>query len=515
MDRKGLLRTRLTEYAASGAYPFHMPGHKRNVEKASAMTGMGGFPDPFSIDITEIDGFDNLHHPEGILKESMEWAAGVYGADRTWYLVNGSSCGILSAVSAAVEPGGRILISRNCHKSVYHGVILNQLDISYIYPQILGDLGIQGGILAEDVDRALDRDPDIQAVLIVSPTYDGVVSDIRAIAQAAHRHGVPLLVDEAHGAHFPFGGEGGAFPRSALELGADLVIQSLHKTLPSLTQTAVMHGKEGLVDLDLVSQYLQIYQSSSPSYVFLAAIEQCIFEMEQKGRAELEAFARRLHRLRERLQGLKNLRLLGPERIGTAGIFALDRSKIVVSCRGCWSAGPWTGEELSGRLRRDYGLEMEMCGADYVTAITTFLDEDQALERLGDALLEIDGTMVRRVSGRERLGTDEGDGRNGTDEKDGTDGTAGMVPEGSEPLPVIITKPSDARRQPWEARRIEDCVGRISGEFVYLYPPGIPIVAPGELVTEEIAARVLDYRRQGLPVQGMADHTARTLRVLR
>ena len=189
MRQQDLLIHKLKEYAGSDMYPFHMPGHKR--------TGDMGFPDPFTMDITEVDGFDNLHHPEGILKSSMDWAAQVYGADQTYYLVNGSSSGILSAVCGAVPRGGRILVSRNCHKSVYHGICLNQLKASYVYPQEIEGLGIQGGITAEDVDRMLNRYMDTQAVLIVCPTYDGIVSDIEAIARIVHRAGLPLIVDEA------------------------------------------------------------------------------------------------------------------------------------------------------------------------------------------------------------------------------------------------------------------------------------------------------------------------------
>ena len=169
----------------------------------------------------------------------MKWAADVYGADQTYYLINGSTGGILAAVCGSVPRGGRILVSRNCHKSVYHGICLNQLKTSYVYPQEIEGLGIQGGICPEDVEKAIkSKEPDIQAVLMVSPTYDGIVSDVKAIADVAHKAGIPLIVDEAHGAHFAYGD---AFPKSALELGADAVIQSVHKTLPSLTQTALLH----------------------------------------------------------------------------------------------------------------------------------------------------------------------------------------------------------------------------------------------------------------------------------
>ena len=274
----GLLE-RLTEYAGSDAYPFHMPGHKRR-EIPDGIPG--GFPDPYGIDITEIDGFDNLHHAEGILKDAMDEAAAIYGADRSWYLVNGSTCGILSAVFATTENGGRILTARNCHKAVYHAICLNRLEAEYLYPEEITEFGINGGIRAEDVRKALEKDAmrcagnsgdvrgkitKIQAVLITSPTYEGVVSDIRAIADAAHEYGIPLIVDEAHGAHLEYAVQCHSFPKSALEYGADIVIQSLHKTLPCFTQTAILHVKGKLVDQDRVSRYLSMFQTSSPSYL--------------------------------------------------------------------------------------------------------------------------------------------------------------------------------------------------------------------------------------------------------
>lgn len=484
MKQNALLLDQLISYSRTDQYPFHMPGHKR----------IGyDFPNPYSIDITEIDGFDNLHHAEGILRESMDWAASVYGADHTYYLVNGSSGGILSAITAAVSSGGKILVSRNCHKSVYHGVILNGLNVEYVYPQFIEPLGIQGGILAEDVEKSLAENSDIQAVLIVSPTYDGIVSDIGRIAGVVHQKGIPLIVDEAHGAHFSFGCDAG-FPCSALACGADIVIQSVHKTLPSFTQTAVLHLRDGLVIRERLERYLQMFQSSSPSYLFMAGIEMCIDRMEKDGDACMRAFAGRIGEMRGRLASMKHLRLAGKELCGQYGIYDVDESKLVISVRDCvWindaeQAAYVNGAWLDQVLRDEFHLEMEMSGADYVVAITTFMDTQEGLERLTDALLKIDGRLQKRRQ----------------------DAVADMIG-----TPVIRMKMSVAVDARYEELEIVDCVGRISTEFIYLYPPGIPIVAPGELVTGEIVKTVLQYRKLGLPVQGMADVHASRLRVVR
>lgn len=502
MRQEELLINRLAAYARSDMYPFHMPGHKRRTgpEESFMNSCTDSFTNPFAVDITEIEGFDNLHHPEGILKDSMKWAADVYGADQTYYLINGSTGGILAAVCGSVPRGGRILVSRNCHKSVYHGICLNQLKTSYVYPQEIEGLGIQGGITAEDVDRMLNRYMDTQAVLIICPTYDGIVSDIEAIARIVHRAGLPLIVDEAHGAHFRYDA---MFPVSALDLGADVVIQSVHKTLPSLTQTALLHIKcnrpDGgcYADRERIDRYIHMVQSSSPSYVLMASIENSIYQMEQTDTAP---YGKQLHRLRRRLGQMRHLRLADTGLIGQAGIRDLDISKIVVSTRGtCLYPAEdgltgFTGAQLDDILRREYHLEMEMCGADYVTAITTVMDSGEGLERLGDALTRIDSQL-----------TDAGykpDGRSGNQKS-----VYSMRCDTAMSM-------GEAMEEKMASVGLEDSAGCISGEFVYIYPPGIPIVAPGEWISRPILEVILEYRDKGLPVQGPADQSLRTIRVV-
>lgn len=502
MRQEELLINRLAAYARSDMYPFHMPGHKRRTgpEDSFMNSCVDSFTNPFAVDITEIEGFDNLHHPEGILKDSMKWAADVYGADQTYYLINGSTGGILAAVCGSVPRGGRILVSRNCHKSVYHGICLNQLKTSYVYPQEIEGLGIQGGITAEDVDRMLNRYMDTQAVLIVCPTYDGIVSDIEAIARIVHRAGLPLIVDEAHGAHFRYDA---MFPASALDLGADVVIQSVHKTLPSLTQTALLHIKcnrpDGgcYADRERIDRYIHMVQSSSPSYVLMASIENSIYQMEQ---TDMAPYGKQLHKLRRRLGQMRHLRLADTGLIGQAGIRDLDISKIVVSTRGtCLYPAEdgltgFTGAQLDDILRREYHLEMEMCGADYVTAITTVMDSGEGLERLGDALTRIDTQL-----------TDAGykpDGRSGNQKS-----VYSMRCDTAMSM-------GEAMEEKMASVGLEDSAGCISGEFVYIYPPGIPIVAPGEWISRPILEVILEYRDKGLPVQGPADQSLRTIRVV-
>lgn len=498
----GLLE-RLTEYAGSDAYPFHMPGHKRR-EIPDGIPG--GFPDPYGIDITEIDGFDNLHHAEGILKDAMETVAAIYGADRSWYLVNGSTCGILSAVFAATENGGKILTARNCHKAVYHAICLNRLEAEYLYPEEITEFRINGGIRAEDVRKALEKDAmrcagnsgdvrgkitKIQAVLITSPTYEGVVSDIRAITDAAHEYGIPLIVDEAHGAHLEYADQCHSFPKSALEYGADIVIQSLHKTLPCFTQTAILHVKGKLVDQDRISRYLSMFQTSSPSYLFMAGMERCIRYMDGDGRNEMIRYEKRLERFMERMEGLQVLEVLDREICGKYRTVAgWDPSKIVVSTM---RAEDFHGEELAETLRRKYHLEMEMTAPEYVIAMTSLMDTEEGFERLGTALLEIDGALRRRTE-------------SGRKEKAASETPEGLESKVSHPVRrMLICEAMDADT---ERTAFQDTVGKVSAEFVYLYPPGIPIIAPGEVFTDAIVEKIMAYKAAGLLVQGPADPDA-------
>ena len=500
---------RLREYGQSPVYPFHMPGHKRLAGGGELGEALH-FPNPFEVDITEVAGFDNLHHPEALLKESMEWAARVYGADRTYYLVNGSSSGILAGISSAVKCGGRLLMSRNCHKSVYHSVFLRGLAARYIYPQEIPELGIQGGILPGDVEKLLKMYPDTQAVMVVSPTYDGIVSDIHSIAGVVHRAGLPLVVDEAHGAHFRYDE---AFPVSAVDCGADLVIQSIHKTLPSLTQTALLHvnlNREAggpFVDVKGLERYLQIYQSSSPSYVFMASIENAVFQMDNmRGpESQMKRYLDGLGALRLRLGEMESLRLVDQGLLGRWGVFDLDISKIVVSTAGT----TLNGAGLDQLLRSEYGLEMEMCGAEYVTAITSVMDSRDGLERLKRAMMEIDGRLERKMEADRR--------QNGTDERQsGTaDQTASScLPNHTLPRAKIISTISQAMDGETRWAALADSCGCISGEYIYIYPPGIPIVAPGEEISREVLDLVFDYMRQGLPVQGMEDNTLSRIKVI-
>ncbi|MCD8156760.1 MAG: aminotransferase class V-fold PLP-dependent enzyme [Clostridiales bacterium] len=510
-----------------------MPGHKRQ--------RLGDFL-PEEIDITEIEGFDNLHHAEGILREGQERLARLFGADESFYLVNGSTAGILAAVCGCIRKGDRILIGRNCHKAVYHAAYLMEAKAEYLYPEPT-DFGIQGSIAPGQVEKMLAERKDVRAVVITSPTYDGVVSDIRVIAEIVHGYGIPLIVDEAHGAHFGFS-EG--FPQKAIALGADLCVESLHKTLPSYTQTAVLHmmrrrdhtvlQKNGnspvclsdveenrkedanfRFDAHRVRRYLGIFQSSSPSYVLMAGKDRCVRMIEQdrtlyakpetRPESRFGQFEERLREFYEKCAGFRFVQVfpymesgckadsedrrkgrLYEQRDMAQGIFAKDNSKILISAQ---RAG-LHGQQLYDRLLEKYHLQMEMAAGHYVTALTSIMDTEEGFARLYAALKEIEEEADRDLSQK-------------------ADRLAPYRLYRAREKIMELAEAIDAKK---EALPLDQSAGRISGEFVWLYPPGIPILVPGEVITEEVIGMIVVCRSRHMNVQGMEDPDGERIWVL-
>ncbi|MDD7770635.1 aminotransferase class I/II-fold pyridoxal phosphate-dependent enzyme [Suipraeoptans intestinalis] len=457
---------RLQEYGESDYYGFHMPGHKRN----PVIPGMESM---FRIDITEIEGFDDLHHPEGILRESQERAAKLFGAEETCFLVNGSTAGILASLLGAFQEGDKVLVARNCHKSVYNGIYLGKLRPVYLYPEVDPDTGLNKGIREAEVRRALEVNPKIRGIVLVSPTYDGVVSEIDRIALAARERGIPLIVDEAHGAHFGFHPY---FPASANEKGADIVIHSLHKTLPALTQTALLHFNGDRVDRERVKGYLSMLQTSSPSYLFLTSIGQCIDLLEREKEELFCSYVDRLKRFRESFRAYRSVKLL------ETGCY--DPSKVVIRVEG------WTGKQVSDRLRKKHHLEMEMAAGTYVLAMTSVADNDTGFARLEAALKELEKEGPKKAEAKEAKALEallSGGGRSSIREYDSFE--------------------VETQRKARGARRIriEESGGRVSLEYAYLYPPGVPLLVPGEKITKESIAVLQYYKELGYAIHGLRE----------
>jgi len=447
-----------------GIYPFHMPGHKRN----EALF----FENPYRMDITEIEDFDNLHNAEGILKEEQEKAAALYGSKQCYYLVNGSTCGILSAISSVTGRQDKILVARNCHKAVYHALDLRQLSAEYVYPCSTKN-GLQGQILPKDVEELLDKHKEIKVVVITSPTYDGVVSDIAAIAKLIHERDGILIVDEAHGAHFGFHP---AFPENAARLGADLVIMSVHKTLPAFTQTALLHCCSDRVDLKKLAYYLSVYETSSPSYLLMAGISRCMQLMREPDFSkQMEQYHRWLLEFRQQAKALRYLQVLGAESFSKEEAFDFDLGKLIISTANC----NMNGEQLKEVLLSDYGLQMEMASGDYVLAMTAFCDTKEGFKRLLDALFAIDLHCGEKEE-KALLATE-------------------LYERQKKRLEIY-----EALEKENESVRLEDAVQRVVASTISLYPPGIPMFVPGEVLSQRGIKMLEECRRRKLEIEGLS-----------
>ena len=452
-----MLYEALDHYAKKGVAPFHMPGHKRN-------TRLLGSDLPYEIDITEIDGFDNLQDPRGILKAVSQRAAELFGSERAFPLVNGGTGGILAAVKCAVRRGDTIIMARNCHKSVYNAVELFGLRPVYLQPEMDAS-GVAGSIRPEQVADALTDYPGASLVIITSPTYEGVVSDIRSIAEIAHQNGVPVLVDAAHGAHFGFSD---AFPSSAAQCGADMVVTSLHKTLPALTQCALVLNSGNLIEPERLGEAVAVFQTSSPSYVLLSSIDRCVELLLSEGERLFKDYRQNLNTFGERVRGLKKLRVIGygaDDLLRRTRFFEVDSGKIVIVTRG---AG-MSGAKLAARLRAENRIELEMAGPDYAVAMTSICDEPEHFERLSAALLAVDATAKK----------------------------SGAKAVALPPVPAAALTASEAVGYEGVLTEPYRASGRTVLEYVWAYPPGIPILVPGEIITDELLELLARYAAEG------------------
>ncbi len=418
---KDSLTKKLTEYSKT-FLPFHMPGHKRNFSNSLI---------PYEIDITEVDGFDNLHELNGILKDTSDLAKSIYGSCASFPLVNGSTCGILAGIYTLAQDNKKILIARNCHKSVYNACEILGLETFYMMPDIY-DGGIFGKVSAECVEEQIKKH-GIGTVVVTSPTYDGVISDIPAIYDVCKKNGVHLLVDCAHGAHL-----------FDLHKECDICVMSLHKTLPSLTQTALLNVFSDRVDIDKVKHALSIFETSSPSYILLASIDECLRYLSENMDA-FTTFDENINEFYNKASKLSNLTVTHFDDLGKIIILAEDTKKLK-------------------DLLRDEKIEIEMESENYLLLIATVCDTKETLNALLDSLFKIDKKMDGAYKGKK------------------TDIPA--VKKAKEIGQALKTKGT--------LLDICDCCNKVSQEYIFAYPPGSPIVVPGEVITKE----VIDYLKK-------------------
>lgn len=450
------LYQKLEEYSKKDIVPLHMPGHKRN-------TKMLGTQLPYNIDITEIDGFDDLHHADGIIKNIQEKAKRIYNTRKSFILINGTTCGILAGIRSFVKKNDKILVARNCHKSVYHAIELNELKPIYVMPKTNED-GINLGITPKEVRNKIKENPDVKLVVLTSPTYEGIISNIKEIVKICHENKIPVLVDEAHGAHLKFMNK--TKELSAVDAGADIVVQSVHKTLPALTQTSLLHINGNMVNEEKLKHELSIFETSSPSYILMASIENCL-DFLQQNENMFEKYEENLEYFYSKTKEIKKLEILKNKL--TDQYF--DDGKIVIIT----TKTNITGKELSEILRKKYKIELEMSSVNYAIAMTSVCDSKENVERLINALIDIDAKLeIQKMPKYEFENI----------------------------LPIISKSIYEAEKEDKfvkiDYRKVE---GRISKEYMWVYPPGIPIITPGEIISKDIINLLEQISEAGLEIR--------------
>lgn len=462
-----MLDQELKNYGKTEAYPFHMPGHKRN------FSGLG---EPYDIDITEIAGFDNLHQPESLLLEAMERMQKIYHSEKSYLLVNGSTCGNLAAIFAATAQGDEIIIGRNCHKSVYHAAELRALKVTYTCPTVSKD-GYVWETEITEYQRAIEEAPNATAIVVTSPTYEGRVENLEKIVALAHKHCMVVIVDAAHGAHF---GCHSFLPTNPVESGADIVVMSLHKTLPALTQTAVLHVPKGShVRKERIEKYLDMFETSSPSYVLMASICKCIPFLETAD-SDFEAYEKRLVNFYTKCQKLNHLTLLNcekrTEKVSMAQIVksGWDPTKLVIGV----GDADMTGYQLMEQLREDYQIELEMASFTYALAMSSVCDTEEGLLRLADALLAIDKKVVVKKKEESH--------------------EISLFSIGKKKMELCDAAKEEGKKCP-----LKEAKGKIAGAMVSIYPPAVPLLVPGEEISLENIRMIEVAMQQGLTITGI------------
>ena len=484
--------------------PFYAPGHKRGQGIPASLAALLG-TQVFQADLPELPELDNLFAPQGVIQAAQELAAAAFGADRTWFLTNGSTAGVIAAILATCNPGDKIILPRNVHQSAISGLILSGAIPIFLQPDYDPVLDLAHSFTPAAVAEALTQHPDAKAVLMVYPTYYGVCGEVAAIADLAHQHNIPLLVDEAHGAHFAFHPE---LPIAALAAGADLAVQSTHKTLAAMTQAAMLHTKGDRVDGDRISKALQLVQSTSPSYLLLASLDAARHQMATQGEQLLEQTLNLADEARSRLNEIPGLSTLDPEQAGqTAGFIALDRTRLTVTVTGLGLDG-FTADQI---LNEQLGVTAELPSLQHVTFIVSLGNTREDVEKL--------------IRSFQRLAVMEGVGEAGAVEKQEAGATlnsqtfilhpSSFILSASPILPASPLTPRAAFFATTETVSIAQSVNRISAELVCPYPPGIPVLMPGEVISENAIASLQTILAIGGCISGCADPNLETLQVVK
>ncbi|WP_051541188.1 aminotransferase class I/II-fold pyridoxal phosphate-dependent enzyme [Caldalkalibacillus mannanilyticus] len=478
------LFTGVVEHAKRNPIQFHIPGHKKGVGMNPEFREFIG-ENALSIDLINIGPLDDLHHPKGMIKEAQTLAADAFGADHTYFNVQGTSGAIMTMIMSVCGPGDKIIIPRNVHKSISSAIIFSGAIPVFIHPVMDKRLGISHGITTSSVKTALEQHPDAKAVLVINPTYFGVSCNLKEIVEVAHSFHVPVLVDEAHGVHIHFHEE---LPMSAMEAGADMAATSVHKLGGSMTQSSVLNVKGSLVNPKRVQSVISMLTTTSTSYLLLSSLDMARKQLALHGR-EMASFAIALaNKARAEINQIRGFYCMGEEILGEdEATYDFDPTKLLIHVRDLGL----TGFEVENWLRDHANIEVEMSDLYNILCIVTPGDTEESIQELVKAL--------RRVK----------------DYAHASNSSIELIPIELPNIPILAMSPREAFYSETELVPFEQSAGRTIAEFIMVYPPGIPILLPGEIITEDNLTYIRHNMEVGLPVQGPEDYDFRFIRVIK
>ncbi len=482
-QNKTPLFTGLLEHSKKNPIQFHIPGHKKGSgidQEFRDFIGMNAL----SIDLINIGPLDDLHHPKGMIKEAQELASEAFGADYTFFSVQGTSGAIMTMVMSVCSPGDKIIVPRNVHKSVMSAIIFSGATPIFIHPEIDKELGISHGITSDSVEKALHQNPDAKAVLVINPTYFGISADLKRIVEIAHSFDVPVLVDEAHGVHIHFHDE---LPLSAMQAGADMAATSVHKLGGSMTQSSVLNVKKGRVSPKRIQSIISMLTTTSTSYLLLASLDTARRRLAVDGKKLVSQAIELAEKTRKQINEIDKLYCVGREIVGSKATFDFDPTKLTISVKDLGI----TGYDVEHWLREKYNIEVELSDLYNILCIITPGDTEKETNTLVSALKELSDSFANTTKKIETVQV--------------------YVPD----IPLLALSPREAFYSETEVVPFSESAGRIIAEFIMVYPPGIPIFIPGEIITEENLNYIKKNQEVGLPVQGPEDFDLKHLRVIK
>jgi arginine decarboxylase len=466
------------KYVDDKVVQFHVPGHKqgRGIQEFADYIGEKAL----QMDANGMDDLDYLNNPSTVIKEAEKLMAQAFGAQYAYFLINGSTSGVHAMIMSACEPGDKIIIPRNAHKSTIGGIILSGAMPVFVQPEINEKYGIATGMSEESLKKSIKENPHAKAVYIINPTYYGVASDLKTLVRTAHRHDMSVLVDEAHGAHMTFHD---SFPLTAMEVGADMSTLSMHKTVGSMTQSSALLLRGNRIAPEKVNQILSLLTTSSASYLLMSSLDLARKQIATKGNEMLEETLKLARWARTEIKKIDGLHAFGNELKGSPGCFDFDETKLGIYVHKLG----YTGYEMEAKLRQEYNIQIELSDMNNILAIVSIGDRKQDLEALVNALRDI-SSKSEKIESRKSI----------------------AIPHN----PKMIVSPRDAFYSTKKVVALDDSEGEIAGEMVMAYPPGIPVLCLGERITKDIIDYIKLLKHEKCELQGASDPHVDFLRVL-